>query len=250
MNSSAFFFFFLAVVPVRADKQDQSEIITQLLFGEVATLIDRHNQWIKIKSSHDNYEGWIDEKQVLEISEEEHGFWLKNTFRQTMLLKTWDTPFGEIQSMRGSNTPNRSQFKVAGFTFQGVQDFGNLTVSSISDVALSYLNSPYLWGGRTPFGIDCSGFTQAVYRFFNIELPRDAYQQANFGENISFKDRKKGDIVFFQNKQKKIHHVGILLANDEIIHASGRVRIDKLTQDGIIKKEELTHHFHSLKRLC
>lgn len=251
MKENQFLFCHLSIVPVRADKKDQSEIVTQLLFGEVAILLDQNKQWLKIRSSHDNYEGWIDEKQVLKIAESEHGFWVKNNFRQKALIVHWKTPFGVVTSVRGSNVPNRSQFKVAGMNFESIDESGSLSAKDIVSVAKSYLNAPYLWGGRTPFGIDCSGFTQAVYRFFNINLPRDAYQQAELGNKISFEDKKEGDIVFFENDKGKIHHVGILIEENKVIHANGRVRIDLLTEKGIFKKEtnKVTHNFYSVRRL-
>lgn len=251
MKEAQFLFCHLSIVPVRVDKKDQSEIVTQLLFGEVAILLEQKNQWLKIRSSHDKYEGWIDEKQVLKITESEYGFWLKNDFRQKALLVHWNTPFGLVSSVRGSNTPNRSQFKVAGMNFECIGETKNLSSKDVVSIAKSYLNAPYLWGGRTPFGIDCSGFTQAVYRFFNINLPRDAYQQAELGQEISFKDKKDGDIVFFKNKSGKIHHVGILIEENKVIHANGRVRIDPLTENGIFKEEtgKITHDFYSVRRL-
>mgnify|MGYP003978580471 FL=1 len=123
----------------------------------------------------------------------------------------------------------------------------------ITENAMMYLNSPYLWGGRTPFGIDCSGFTQMVYRLQGIDLPRDAYQQAEVGTTLSFvEESEAGDLAFFDNAEGKVIHVGIILDNNHIIHASGKVRIDRIDQQGIFNKEEgkHTHKLRLIKSIC
>lgn len=251
MKNEIKYFCFNTVIPVRAEYKDQSEIITQMVFGEVAELLETHNQWRKILIVHDNYEGWIDGKQVIEISDEEFEFWKKNQYKQTDFLSKWSSSLGVFNSLRGANIPNNSKFKVGQYTFERVGSYDRFPNKDISSIALSYLNSPYLWGGKTPFGIDCSGFTQAVYRFLGVNLPRDAYQQAEVGEEVKFEDRKIGDIVFFHNSKNKIIHVGILLEDDKFIHASGRVRVDKLTDKGIVHSEngQLTHNLTIIKRL-
>lgn len=251
MKNSIKYFCFNTAIPVRADHKDESEIITQLIFGEVAEEIETYNQWRKIKIAHDNYEGWIDHKQVFEITNIEFDFWQKNQFRQTDFLCKWSTDQGVFTSLRGANIPNNSKFRVGKWTFERLSSFDPFPNKDISSVALSYLNAPYLWGGKTYFGIDCSGFTQAVYRFFGVELPRDAYEQAVHGETVSFSDRQIGDIVFFHNTKNKIIHVGILLEDDKFIHASGRVRVDHLKEEGIIHIEngQLTHNLTIIKRL-
>jgi cell wall-associated NlpC family hydrolase len=251
MSINKKYFCFNSVIPVREDHRDQSEMITQMLFGEVAELIEVHNQWIKISIVHDNYEGWVDNKQLVEIEEGEFEYWKKNPHRQAAYLIKWSSEKGVFTSLRGANTPNNSKFKVANLAFESVASYDNFTNRDISSIAMSYLNAPYLWGGRTNFGIDCSGFTQAVYRFFGINLPRDAYQQVELGKEVSFEERKIGDIAFFHNSKNKIIHVGILLENDKFIHASGRVRVDQLSDIGIINSENgnTTHNLTIIKRL-
>ena len=115
------------------------------------------------------------------------------------------------------------------------------------EIALSLINTPYLWGGKSPFGIDCSGFSQLVYKMIGINLPRDARDQAKIGSTLSFIDESQaGDLAFFHNKEDKIIHVGIILKDNYIIHASGRVRIDRLDQTGIYNNE-LNTHTHKLR---
>jgi cell wall-associated NlpC family hydrolase len=119
------------------------------------------------------------------------------------------------------------------------------------DCALEFLNVPYLWGGKSVFGIDCSGFVQLVFRLYDLNLPRDAYQQAEIGELIDSKEARQGDLAYFTNEKGKIIHVGIVLDNETIIHASGRVRIDQLTKSGIYNSDycKETHKLHFIKRV-
>jgi gamma-D-glutamyl-L-lysine dipeptidyl-peptidase len=124
-------------------------------------------------------------------------------------------------------------------------------IDGIRELVLSWLNAPYQWGGRSVFGVDCSGFTQIIFRQLGIKLMRDAYQQAESGEMVNFiSEGRCGDLAFFDNDDKKIVHTGILLGNDEIIHASGRVRIDKIDHYGIFntEKNSYSHHLRMIKR--
>ena len=113
--------------------------------------------------------------------------------------------------------------------------------------AKEFLNAPYLWGGKSFFGVDCSGFTQLVYKVNNVKLPRDAYQQAEVGEALSFvEESQPGDLAFFENAEGRIIHVGIMLDDQKIIHASGKVRIDTLDSTGIFN-QEMNKHTHKLR---
>ena len=138
------------------------------------------------------------------------------------------------------------------YQFEGLTTPGFVKKEKLVENAFMYLNAPYLWGGRTPFGIDCSGFTQIVFRLMNIALKRDAYQQAQQGTMVlSFDEVKQGDLVFFGKEQGKITHVGILLSKNKVIHASGKVRIDKIDIKGIFNEEtkKYTHHLRLIKRV-
>ena len=128
--------------------------------------------------------------------------------------------------------------------------FGAIPMT-MRDAALSLLGSPYQWGGRTVAGIDCSGLSQLAARLTGKMLPRDASEQVHCGDLIAWELRETDDLAFFENNDGLITHVGILVTRDSIVHASGEVRIDLLTQEGIVHAEigGLTHRLHSIKRL-
>lgn len=249
----------LSVVPGRAEPSDKSEMITQLLFGDVFTILDQANTFIKIKNFGDGYECWICKKQYLPVSENEYNTIISTPYTcSTDLIQIINYKGETIPIVLGSSLPqfDNGTFKIADdeIKFEGNYSVPTKigTKSNIVEDAFMYLNSPYLWGGKSPLGIDCSGFTQNVYKLNNIIIPRDAYQQANLGESYSFvEEAEAGDLAFFDNSEGKITHVGILIGNGKIIHASGKVRIDKLDHQGIYNSEtnKYTHNLRIIKKL-
>jgi hypothetical protein len=241
----------LAIVPVRSEPSDRSEIVTQLLFGEHIEILERQNQWARIKIQYDDYEGWVDSKQYQVISEANYNQ-LSNeaiilnadlidyiTSSNNLLLPI---PLGASLSFLNNNEINTSNFD-----FEGTKTSGIKPKNALINTAFMYLNAPYLWGGKTPFGIDCSGFTQMVYKLNGYKLHRDASQQALEGEPLSFiEESEAGDLAFFDNDEGNIIHVGIIMDNNYIIHASGKVRIDRLDHLGIYNPE-INKHTHKLR---
>lgn len=220
----------LAIIPLRAEPSDRSEIVSQVLFGEHFKVLEELNQWRKIQLHYDNYEGWVDSKQFQIISETAY-----DTLSKVPIVLNGDLieyisapnntllpiPLGASLSFLNHSDINTAQFEFEGATASGIQD-----KSKLINTAFLYLNAPYLWGGKTPFGIDCSGFTQMVYKLNGYHLFRDASQQATQGEALSFiEESEPGDLAFFDNEEGNIIHVGIIMENNYIIHASEKYEL-------------------------
>ena len=242
----------VSISPVRSENKDQSEIVSQLLFGEIIHIITIEGNWCKITTYADNYTGWIDVKHFKPLTEKESNRWLDGLGYENSIFRIISTPWGLQRIVKGSFVPfhENTTFNIGVDQFEFIDFPTEEKANSIFDVAKEYLNSPYLWGGKTPFGIDCSGLTQIVFRFFGINLPRDASQQVECGMEVDFCDIELGDVAFFQNKEGRIIHVGILDGLNSIIHASGCVRIDRITSEGILNNEtnEMTHYLNCIKR--
>ena len=242
----------VAIAPIRSLPSDTAEIVTQLLFGDYVEVIEKGKPWIKIFFPADNYEGYMDFKQLKYISPEmyEQESKLKHPVLCNGQMRFLG-PIGVQQIIFGSNLPNYSSGKIRLGNEEYELDPQTKIAGSIVDTALSYLSTPYLWGGKGIYGIDCSGLTQMVAKVHGKDIPRDASQQVKVGSEISFENRLAGDFVFFENKKGIIHHVGILINKDEIIHAAGHVRIDPYNQKGIFRKDfnDYTHIHHSIRRI-
>jgi hypothetical protein len=249
----------LTVIPLRAEPSDKAEIKTQLIFGDAFKILERQEKWIWIETLYENYQGWMDPKQYTPILEADAQEWLQQKFIVDLsLTASVQKPNGEtIQLVPGSTLPflkdNMLRLGENTYTFYGDARNPNFVQFTEEVVAAAkfFLNAPYLWGGRTPWGIDCSGLTQQVYKHFGIAILRDASQQATQGETVNFlAEAKPGDLAFFDNAEGRIIHVGILLSPEEIIHASGRVKIDRMDNEGIYSEElgKRTHQLRIIKR--
>ena len=245
-------FCFLAVVPVRSQASDASEMISQMLFADVFQLMAIEDKWAKVKLAFDGYEGWIDKKQYFEISEEEY-FEIQKNWKST-ITNTTGTVLIDNQTFPitfGSMLPNEDSVVLAGKKIVFLSEKKQISRFSTVEIIDLYKGVPYLWGGRSPLGIDCSGFVQNVFKIKGVALSRDAYQQANQGNEVySVKDIKPYDVMFFSNEKGKIIHTGIALEDNKIIHASGFVRIDRFDEKGILNEYGIyTHLFHSVRRM-
>lgn len=241
------------VCPMRSAASHKSEMVSQLLFGEVGEVLDESGDFTHIKCLYDGYEGWCAKSQLAPVED-------KAAFEPVNYI---DTKFEEALL---NNT--LVQLPVATPVFANVR-FGNYSIAFdeaalqhrashlpaaqlVKQLAEQYLNTPYLWGGKSNFGIDCSGFTQQVFKMLHIALLRDAYQQAAQGEVVGFlQEAQCGDLAFFDNDEGRITHVGILLNSQSIIHASGYVRVDKIDNQGIVHSitGKRTHKLRIVKRV-
>ncbi len=244
----------LAAVPVRTEPSDKAEMSTQLLFGDIVSVIKQSDAWALVRIYYDGYEGWIDARQMMKISEEEFSRLVQASLFVNHQLhgdsvrcegKTILLPAGcsfydlKGRAMLAGDNQHVFEGKVSAFKFEGTD--------KLIETAFNYLSCPYLWGGKTYLGLDCSGLTQIVYKQNGIKLLRDAAQQASQGELISFlSDGKPGDLAFFDNTEGKIVHVGILLDKQKIIHCSGKVRIDDIDHQGIFNRDQ-NRYTHSLR---
>ncbi|WP_294275850.1 C40 family peptidase [uncultured Chryseobacterium sp.] len=225
----------VTVAPVRAENSDKAEIVTEILFGESADILEVNKNWTRIRMHYDGYEGWMDTKQIRPVRDEELA-------RRKVTLITED--FASVMMKDGKTLLSMgSEVEFPAVASRRSHDLRE----SIALTAREFLNVPYLWGGKSFFAVDCSGFTQLVYKIHEVKLPRDTSQQVEVGESLTFvEESRPGDLAFFENTEGKIIHVGIMLENQKIIHASGKVRIDTLDSTGIFNKE-LNKHTHKLR---
>lgn len=245
----------VSVSPLRAEPSDRSEMVSQILFGEKVRVTDEDKKWIKVQAEFDNYEGWSDSKQFFFLSEEEfqsvdNSLYASESFNLAIIDNT------PITLPMATHLPNLNHGKMTigtkEFEFLGEASYGDFKKEHIPNLAKLFLNTPYLWGGKSVFGIDCSGLVQQVYKFCGLKLPRDAYQQAELGDALSFvEEAEPGDLAFFDNTEGKIIHVGIVLDEKKIIHAHGRVRIDPIDSTGIFNTDSQTysHKLRVMKRI-
>lgn len=226
---------------MRKEASHTSELVSELLFNDIYKIIDENKEWLKIQCMYDSYEGWIRKLQHNEITDNEYNEYIS---KEKFIIN--------VPSIHHENMVLSFGSKV----FTNIEGSIPLSKNYDSDVliesAFKMINTPYRWGGKSIMGIDCSAFVQLCAKVAGYKLPRDASQQYDFGESINdLSESQSGDIAFFENKEHRIVHVGILLAKNIIIHASGKVRIDAIDETGIFNNElnTYTHHLCKIKRL-
>jgi cell wall-associated NlpC family hydrolase len=251
----------LSLVPLRATASEAGEMTSQLLFGERVEILEVQKSWLMVRNLSDLYIGWADRKMIRILTpeeEQEFSVAVSSLVKEPFTLCTKMPSKEQLILPGGSILHNyiNGQTSVSDEVFM-VNNFDVCTSErSCSDkllhTAQKFLNAPYLWGGKSILGIDCSGFVQVVYSISGIQLPRDASQQVEAGHVVDFlSEAKAGDLAFFENAEAKIIHVGILLNSSQIIHASGWVKIENIDSQGIISTQtgEYTHRLRVLKRI-
>ncbi|WP_372948363.1 NlpC/P60 family protein [Mariniphaga sp.] len=252
----------LSLIPVRKEPSEKSEMVTQVLFGEHFEIFEEMVGWSHVRLAWDGYEGWIDSKMITPLNARTFNRLEKRAFAVTGDIISI-VPVNNEQNLTlvaGSTLPvwrpYLKEFSIANEKYKapGEVFYGNRknTRNVLITQALKYFNAPYLWGGRSPFGIDCSGFTQVIYKMIGLPIPRDASQQVKMGTALSFVDEAKpGDLAFFDDEEGNIVHVGIIWKRNKIIHASGKVRIDNVDQFGIfnVDLKRYTHKMRVMKKI-
>lgn len=250
------------LVPLRAGNSERSEMISQLLFGEYVKILEKHEKWIYVENITDGYTGWADIKMINPVTD--------SVFQKSRQQKTnrllhpyniiYNTKTNQSKLLPGGSVIhdlNGDEFSVDGEIWSLIEPDSFVCgkfvdVHRILETAKQYLNAPYLWGGKSVLGIDCSGLVQVVYSIGGYMLPRDASQQVVQGELVDFlSESMPGDLAFFGSEEGDITHVGILIDNASIIHASGWVKIENIDSQGIIssKTGEYTHQLRVIKRI-
>ncbi|CAM1344115.1 C40 family peptidase [Tenacibaculum amylolyticum] len=248
----------LSIVPLRIEPDDTSEMVSQLIFGDAFQIIESTKKWSKIKLAFDGYEGYVDNKQFEKISENDfQSLEKEDSYYAAELIDFITDSENNLTTIPiGARLPfyNNNSFTINNkvYKYEGKVTHKKRDKIAIVETAYLFLNTPYLWGGKTPFGIDCSGFTQTVYKLCGYPLLRDAKEQATQGEVLSFiEECEPGDLAFFDNEEGIITHVGIIMNDYNIIHAHGKVRIDKLDHSGIynIDSQQHTHRLRVIKKM-
>jgi hypothetical protein len=244
----------LAVIPLRAEPSDKSEQVSQILFGEAFEIVEWTDRWARVITEYDNYEGWIGRLQFVML-----GHIAFKSLKQISppityraVTQAWKKPDNTVLYLPVGSSLVFLKGTTCHINNEKFEIIGEIGETEPLDItAKSFLNTAYLWGGRTHYGIDCSGFTQAVYKLQGIHLRRDAWMQAEQGKTVDFiSEAKLGDLAFFDNEEGRITHVGIMLNNSQIIHASGRVKIDRIDSQGIYSEDQkrYTHKLRIIKR--
>jgi hypothetical protein len=231
--------------PLRREPSSASEMVSSLLFGETCTLQYHEKDWLYVACTFDGYEGWIPNTYLEPVEGPAHEWSTIVSGHRTALIHNDN----RIHLSLGSQLPAEGSISIRGVEWQ-VEDISEVKASQPWEWAKTLLHVPYLWGGRSDCGIDCSGLAQVAYKCMGLQLPRDSKDQALSGELISFGNHAPNDLAFFNNADGKITHVGVI-SPAGIIHASAWVKEETLTEAGIVNTNSgsISHTLYSIRRI-
>lgn len=250
-----------SVINIRSKPKHSAELGTQGLLGMPLKVLDKKGDFYRVQTP-DNYISWVDKGGITRMNKEIYDQW--NSRKKIIFTKN----FGYVYTDKNENSSIISDITLGGIlNFKSLDNkfyeveypdkrigfikkeeainyeswIRNLNPSkeSVETISKKMNGFPYLWGGTSSKGMDCSGFTKTVYFMNGFIIPRDASQQINAGETVdkelNFKGLEKGDLIFFGSKataekKQRVTHVGIWLGNNrmEFIHASGNVHISSM----------------------
>lgn len=251
----------MATAAIRLQPDHRSEMVSQLLFGECATIQESNNEWFNIETCYDKYHGWVAQNQLFVLNNDEDKTFIdlsKKLVTASSMAQISDERSGLTFSISAgssfyANADQRMVIAEKCFHYDGgFAQLQKAAATCIPEYATSFANASYLWGGRSVFGLDCSGFTQIVFKMAGKIIPRDSAMQATVGEPVHLiHESLPGDLAFFDNDEGIITHVGIILENNTIIHAHGQVRTDKIDHHGIFntKFRQYSHRLRLIKRI-
>ena len=236
------------ITPIRSQPSHRSEMVSQLLFGEGVKTGNTQDEFVEVQAMYDGYTGWVQQRQLTPV-EALPANWQIATHASSIMING-----AGLMIPAGSQVPMPGTHSVGNYQLQVFEQFEAPAATGADKIILlaqQYLGASYLWGGKSNWGVDCSGLTQTVYKMAGLFLPRDAWQQAEKGEALGFlQEAQPGDLAFFDNAEGRITHVGIMLSPRQILHASAQVRIDDIDSQGIIHSGtgHRTHRLRILKR--
>ena len=253
-----------SIGPIRAEAREGAEQNTQMLFGEVCEILEEQPRWVRIRLESDGQEGWADAKMICPMKAEEYTMHKEALKTAAMVVMPMAYAVSEnngqtIPLTAGTRLPKYQdgRFEVLGVGFRidpsmVIMQPLKMNQQNLLQAVRFFLNVPYLWGGKNAMGMDCSGFTQVIMSLFGKQLLRNASEQVTQGSPVSsLSEAKAGDLVFFDHKDGKISHVGIVIDSERVIHCSGRVKVEKLDETGIYNIEQggYSHHLVSIASL-